>query len=287
MHHHFKWLLSLWCFKSYSSGCDERARGPPPCRLFCVGLQGKPWLIFLWQTRDNDFFLPGTCEPMRYSLSWKQVTHRVVTIAHVWYSWHENECVSSANHCISVSGIVGTWLPKPWPVARCAEDVPGQVPYRLSTGWQFWRSLRLQRIPGAVKILLDRCIQFIKNGQQAFVLADAWQQGNEHDQQDSWLSAARNHLNQRPFLQPDKMCFFRTSHFSTSVCAFQNTLQTASDFSFFFQVHGEVCLKKHVSRLVANNKYRETPKFERSRNVELRNLALDDDDDGWMFFVGD
>lgn len=36
-----------------------------------------------------------------------------------------------------------------------------------------------------------------------------------------------------------------------------------------FQVHGEVCLKKHVSRLVANNKYRETPKFERSRNVEL------------------
>ena len=175
---------------------------------------------------------------MRYSLSWKQVTHRVVTIAHVWYSWHENECVSSANHCISVSGIVGTWLPKPWPVARCAEDVPGQVPYRLSTGWQFWRSLRLQRIPGAVKILLGRCIQFIKNGQQAFVLADAWQQGNEHDQQDSWLSAARNHLNQRPFLQPDKMCFFRTSHFSTSVCAFQNTLQTASDFSFFFRYTG-------------------------------------------------
>ena len=36
-----------------------------------------------------------------------------------------------------------------------------------------------------------------------------------------------------------------------------------------FQVHGEVCLKKHVCRLVANNKYRETPKFERSRNVEL------------------
>ena len=125
--------------------------------MFLLGLQGKPWLIFPWQTRD--FFLPGTCEPMRYSLSWKQVTHRVVTIAHVWYSWHENECVSSANHCISVSGIVGTWLPKPWPVARCAEDVPGQVPYRLSTGWQFWRSLRLQRIPGAVKFLLDRCIQ--------------------------------------------------------------------------------------------------------------------------------
>ena len=36
-----------------------------------------------------------------------------------------------------------------------------------------------------------------------------------------------------------------------------------------WEVHGEVCLKKHVQRLVANNKYRETPKFERSRNVEL------------------
>ena len=47
-------------------------------------------------------------------------------------------------------------------------------------------------------------------------------------------------------------------------------------------------MKKHVSRLVANNKYRETPKFERSRNVELRNLALDDDDDDDddVLFVG-
>ena len=53
----------------------------------------------------------------------------------------------------------------------------------------------------------------------------------------------------------------------------------------FFQVHGEVCLKKHVSRLVANNKYRETPKFERSRNVELRHLALDDDDGSGLLML--
>ena len=52
------------------------------------------------------------------------------------------------------------------------------------------------------------------------------------------------------------------------------TMILAARVEFLFcQVHGEVCLKKHVCRLVANNKYRETPKFERSRNVELSVLA--------------
>ncbi|CAJ1331218.1 unnamed protein product [Effrenium voratum] len=67
-----------------------------------------------------------------------------------------------------------------------------------------------------------------------------------------------------------------------------------------FQVHGELCLKKHVQRLVASVKYREAPKFERSRNVEMtkaghlngtyakvgshNNAPLYRSEGGWIFY---
>ncbi|CAE7781805.1 unnamed protein product, partial [Symbiodinium sp. CCMP2592] len=43
-----------------------------------------------------------------------------------------------------------------------------------------------------------------------------------------------------------------------------------------FQIHGEVCLKKHVQRLVATNKYREAAKYERSRNIEMTKAGAQD-----------
>eukprot|EP00439_Symbiodinium_sp_Y106_P000016 s3877_g1.t1 len=43
-----------------------------------------------------------------------------------------------------------------------------------------------------------------------------------------------------------------------------------------FQIHGEVCLKKHVQRLVATNKYREAAKYERSRSIEMTKAGAQD-----------
>eukprot|EP00930_Biecheleria_cincta_P030002 TRINITY_DN20820_c0_g1_i1.p1 TRINITY_DN20820_c0_g1~~TRINITY_DN20820_c0_g1_i1.p1 ORF type:complete len:1638 (-),score=301.70 TRINITY_DN20820_c0_g1_i1:11-4405(-) len=68
-----------------------------------------------------------------------------------------------------------------------------------------------------------------------------------------------------------------------------------------FQIHGEVCLKKHVQRLVANCKYRQVPKPSRQRALKLSNAGPSDgqyskvgahnnaplyhcEDKGWIFF---
>lgn len=71
MHHHFKWLLSLWCFKSYS-GCDERARGPlmhPPVASFVD--------VFARPTRETVIDISLTNAWQQFLFAWDLRAHEI------------------------------------------------------------------------------------------------------------------------------------------------------------------------------------------------------------------